>query len=250
MFDLPFDIETEFLESAKSLGGSRPQRILTDGRLAENSDFVFPHAEVVIELKSLEEDHIESAQIIEKASALYEAELESGKAPVVAFGDVRMTTEGFSEDYKQKIANLYRVPIARLMKKANRQNLSTMQTQGYSQPVGVFLLANNNETALDPDHLRWILQQELRSEKYPGIDVAIAISGELMATTPAIGNLISYWIKVSKLIGDKGREPFLENIRAAWHSHLSTLLGVSGNEIQGNPRTLSALASSRGISRK
>lgn len=243
MRDRNLDIETELLEAFKPLGGVRPPRTPSKERLLENSDYVFPDMEIVIELKSLEEDHIASERTIEKASAIYAAELRSGAAPVVAFGEVRMTTEGFSEEYKRKIADLYRVPIARLMRKANGQNLSTIQALGYSQPMGVFMLANNNETALDPGHLQWVLNQELLNGDYPGIDVAIAFSGALMAVAPGLKEPLDYWIKVSRHVGDKGRESSLERLRDAWYTYLSSRRGVRPQGFQADLQTLASLES-------
>ena len=116
-----FNVEDEFAEAISAIGGTRVTELL--GRLPGhlNADFAFMADSVVAELKCLDKDQVNDEKIIEKASTLYSEELRAGEAPVVAFGEVRLTTEGFREEYVRKVAALYRIPIERVVKKAASQ---------------------------------------------------------------------------------------------------------------------------------
>lgn len=156
-----FNVEDELTAAIVPIGGKRVSEFLGRAPGHENADYFFPAASVIAELKCLDEDKISDERIFEKASQLYTDELKSGRAPVVVFGEVRMTTKDFSAEYSQKIGNLYRVPIERLVKKADSQIRQTVEALKVTAPTGVFLLANNNHTALDPQHAWYIVNEIL-----------------------------------------------------------------------------------------
>lgn len=226
-----FNVEDELTTAIVPIGGQRVAAFLGRAPGHENADYFFPAAQVVSELKCLDEDKISDEKIIEKASQLYADELKSGRAPVVAFGQVQMTTKDFSEEYKRKIGNLYRVPIERLAKKADSQIRQTLQALKVAEPTGLFLLANNNHTALDPQHAWYIVNQILAQDKYPSINAAVVFSGNLGAAFSGAPNRLDYWIEVQR----PGMQPvapqFLSSLREAWHAHLATILGQSAAPI-------------------
>lgn len=220
-----FSVEDELAIAIESIGGKRVTTVLGRAPGHKNADFVFPSAAVISELKCLDDNKIVDRRIVEKASRLYVEELQSGRAPVVVFGTVRMTTEGFSESYKQKIGNLYRVPIERLARDANRQIEQTSRALKMEQSAGLFLLANNNHTALDPQHAWFIVNQILGQDKYPSINTAVVFSGNLGAALPDVPNRVDYWIEIQRP-GMRSVDPqFLSSLRETWHVHLAQVLG-------------------------
>jgi hypothetical protein len=220
-----FNVEDELAAAIEPIGGRRVTAVL--GRVPghKNADFVFPSASVVSELKCLDEDKIVDQRIIEKASNLYVEELQSGCAPVMVFGEVRMTTEGFSDGYKRKIADLYRVPIERLARDANQQIEQTAQALKMEHTAGLFLLANNNHTALDPQHAWHIVNQILGQDKYLSINTAVVFSGNLGAVLPDAPNRVDYWIEIQRP-GMRAVDPqFMSSLRETWHARLAQILG-------------------------
>lgn len=240
-----FDVEEELATAIASIGGKRVTAILGRAPGHKNADFVFSSASVISELKCLDEDKIVDQRIIEKASRLYVEELQSGRAPVVVFGRARMTTEGFSESYKQKIGDLYRTPIERLARDADRQIERTIQALKMEQPAGLFLLANNNHTALDPQHAWYIVNQILGQDKYPSINTAVVFSGNLGAALPDTPNRVDYWIEIHRPRMRSVDPEFLSSLREAWHARLAQVLGESlaSFALPTNMSTLSRLES-------
>lgn len=220
-----FNVETELAAAIKPIGGQRVTTVLGKKPGHKNADFFFPSESVISELKCLDDDKIVDERIIEKASQLYAAELLSGQAPVVAFGTVRMTTENFSDEYKQKIGNLYRVPIERLVRDANQQIEETGQALKITRPLGLFLLANNNHTALDPQHAWYIVNQILMQDKYQSINTAVVFSGNLAAVLPNSPNRVDYWIEVQRFGIPPVDSAFLDSLRQAWYARLAQILG-------------------------
>lgn len=222
-----FNVEDELTAAIVPIGGQRVAAFLGRKPGHENADYFFPAASVVSELKCLDEDKISDERTIEKASQIYANELNSGRAPVIVFGEVQMTTKDFSEEYKQKIGNLYRVPIERLAKKADSQIQQTMRALKATKPTGLFLLANNNHTALDPQHLWYVVNQILAQDRYPSINAAVVFSGNLGSGLPGAPNRVDYWIEIQRPGMQPVSSPFLSSLREAWHARLAQVLGES-----------------------
>lgn len=221
-----FNVEDELTTAIVPIGGQRVAALLGRTPGHENADFYFPAASVVSELKCLDEDKLFDERIIEKASQLYVEELRSGRAPIVAFGEVQMTTKDFSEEYKRNIGNLYRVPIERLARKADRQIQQTIQALNVAQPTGLFLLANNNHTALDPQHAWYVVNQILAQDKYPSINAAVVFSGILGSALPDTPNRVDYWIEIQRSDMRHIDPQFLSSLRGAWHARLAQIIGA------------------------
>lgn len=239
-----FNVEDEFAAAISRVGGQRATEVI--GRLPghENADFLFLSAAVVAELKCLDEDKIADERIIMKASQLYVEELNSGRAPVVAFGTVRMTTQGFSEEYTRKVFDLYRVPIERQIKKADRQIAATTHAIKMPNSAGLLLVANNNHTALDPWHAGYILNEILAKPEHTNINSAVLFSGNLAAAMPGESERIDYWVQINRDSQAPVDQAFLSQVRSAWHSHLEQLFACqAAHQGISDMNTLSRLES-------
>jgi hypothetical protein len=218
--DMRFCVEDEFAEAIKAIDGVRIAEVLGNHPGHLNADFAFIADSVVAELKCLDKDQINDDGVIEKASNLYAEELIAGNAPIVVFGEVQMTTADFSDEYAQKIADLYRVPIERVVKKAANQIFETVSALKLANPIGLLLMANDNHSALDPSHLQALLHAILSKPDYASIDIAIVFSGNLAAAMPGISQRVDYWIPLVR----KGIKPatneFLGRLREAWVARL------------------------------
>ena len=241
-----FNVEDEFAEAIKPIGGVRVTDVL--GRLPGhlNADFAFVADSVVAELKCLDKDQINDEGIIEKASNLYAEELNAGKAPVVVFGEVHMTTAGFSEAYARKIADLYRVPVERVVKKAADQIAQTTGPLKISEPVGLLLLANDNHSALDPSHMAALVHEILSKPDYAGINIAVVFAGNLAATMPGSTQRVDYWIPIVCGEVTPAIDEFLGKLREAWLSRLEYIFGIKRTYAgPGDIQTLVQLESRR-----
>lgn len=242
---MKFDVEDEFAEAIKAVGGVRVSQVLGSHPSHLNADFAFIVDAVVAELKCLEKDQINDDGFIEKVADLYIEELMAGKAPVVAFGDVHMTTAEFSDEYARKVADLYRIPIERVVKKAAKQISQTATALKLANPVGLLLVANDNHSALDPVHLKGLLHAILSKPDYASIDAAIMFSGNLPAAVPGSALPIDYWITLVRP-GRPVTNDFLERLRGAWVARLGHIYGATINSSDAcDVHTLTQLESRR-----
>lgn len=238
-----FNVEDEFAAAISSIGGKRVTSLIGHAPTRENADFAFPEQAVVAELKCLDEDKMFDERIIQKASNIYLAEVQRGQAPVVAFGEVELSTAGFSADYTRQIANFYRVPIERQIRKADRQIAVTVGDLGQPDARGLLLVANNNHTALDPWHAQYILSEILGQSLYPNINAAVFFAGNLGSVAPGSSERIDYWIEVRRPSRPPIDSAFLAAVRAAWYRRLTELFGADNQIVRVDMQALLRLES-------
>jgi len=236
------DVEHEMLNCVVGLGGDRVSNSVGESPNFENADFIFKEQKVISELKSLEENKILDERIIQKASNLYIEELASGKAPVVLFGTRVMTTHGFSGEFTKKIIDLYKIPIQRVVKKANNQIKETKKALNLPDFKGLLIIANNNHNALDPWHADYILGQILRKPDYSSINTAIYLSADQTSIHPESKKEFGVWIVKHRTQIPGISNDFLEKFRNAWFVHYSNVKGEKKHfQFQVNESQLAVL---------
>ena len=221
---MPFNVEDELAAALAPIGCVRVTYLLGRAPGHENADFFFQAENVVAELKCLDEDKDDDDRIIEKASSLYLEELRAGRAREIVFGEVQMTTAGYSSDFTTKISSLYRVPIERQVRKADRQIAETKVALHRKTASGLLLVANNNHTALDPWHAWSLLDAIMKQPAYTNINSAVLFAGNLGARLPGMKERIDYWIEFNR-IGISAVSVTSSAARDAWFGHLARLFG-------------------------
>jgi hypothetical protein len=235
-----FSVESELAAALALIGCVRVTDLLGRVPSHANADFFFDAANLVAELKCLDEDKIRDDRIIEKASTLYLEELTAGRAPEVVFGEAQMTTSGYSAEFTSKIAGLYRVPIERQIRKADKQIAETKVALDRPDATGLLIIANNNHTALDPWHAWSLIDEILNKPAYPNINSALLFAGNLGAVVPGHSDRIDYWIEFHRKSGPAVDRNTLSAIRNAWFMHLGKLLDRAVGSIR--PSNLTTLA--------
>ena len=110
----------------------------------QNADYVFPEDKVIIELKTIETEIHNTDQFREKMTVLNRRILARFKKGPLSLDPV------VQREWLKGFVDLYRPPIARLIKKANAQIKSTSQNLGYADYKGVLLLVNDGLKELPP----------------------------------------------------------------------------------------------------
>ena len=70
---MPENIDVEFYEAMRPIGGLRPAEIEGSAGTVSNADVVFPDEDVILEVKTLMVDPTERADHIQKVSEIYRA---------------------------------------------------------------------------------------------------------------------------------------------------------------------------------
>lgn len=109
-----------------------------------NADFIFPGDKVIIELKTLETEVQNTDQFREKMLIVnLKLRARYKKTPLSLDPEV-------SAHYLTAFIELFRAPLARIIKKANSQIKSTKQNLDYTDHQGILLLINDGLRELPP----------------------------------------------------------------------------------------------------
>jgi hypothetical protein len=109
-----------------------------------NADYIFPSNKVIIELKTLETEVGNTDQFLEKMNVIHRKLYgKFKKTPLSIDPEVSL-------EYLKAFIDLYRAPIARIVKKANKQIKSTKKNFSYEDHQGILLLINDGLKELPP----------------------------------------------------------------------------------------------------
>jgi hypothetical protein len=218
------DLDQEFGIAMEAIGGQRLGTLPKGTFKAENADFLFPESGVIAELKCLDRDTIADQKIVEKASAIYAEALKARATKKIAFGTVYMTSDDLSEEFGAKFRDLYSVPIARVLKKADGQIEATRAALNLYKAQGLLLLANNANSALHPPNARDVLGTLLReSDSFPNIDHVVYFTANMFSEFD--GWKAHVWYSAGRRGHPDMSEHFLRKVRKAWFAHHERLVG-------------------------
>ena len=118
----------------RHIDGQIVEDILPEPRNFENADFLFRAAEVVVELKEVETEFSSSPGFHARFDALMSRLMaEDPNWRPVLLGGAGTYPNWFYPEY----VRLFRPPIARILRKANRQLRDTKEHFGIGRPSGV-----------------------------------------------------------------------------------------------------------------
>lgn len=218
------DLDREVGIALEAMGGQRLDALPKGTFAGENADFLFRDFGVIAELKCLDRDTIADEKIVQKASAIYAEALRACAVKKVAFGTVYMSSDDLSEEFGARIRDLYAVPIARVLKKADSQISATRDSLGLPRAQGLLLLANNANSALHPPNARDVLGRLLRDpDSYPNINHIIYFTANLFSEFD--GWKAHVWYSAGRREHPDMSSHFLRKVRKAWFAHHERLAG-------------------------
>lgn len=135
--------EPTFDAFVERFGGTRIDALHRDLDV-QNADYMFAREKVIIELKILETEVGNTQQFREKMTVASRRIYSKYRKTPLA-----LDSEIFAE-YLKAFIDLYRTPLARIVKKANAQIKSTKQNLGYSDHQGILMLVNDGLKELPP----------------------------------------------------------------------------------------------------
>jgi hypothetical protein len=226
------DVENELSTAIVSIGGLRVDQIVKS-ITSKNADFYFERHNAIAELKILKKDQISDPGFVKRVSDIYAKYLRAGRTQNRVFGTVRISTEGFPEDFRLEIAKLYAAPVGRVIRNADRQIQETRRLLGAPSANGLLLLVNDGNTALDPSHLRWIIGEHLREGMNTNIHHVIYFTVNMSVDIPNRGAFISVpsdmdlnvWYSAGRKALPSINVNLEGELRTAWFSHLSKIVG-------------------------
>jgi hypothetical protein len=215
----PIHVESSWQEFVRQADGAVVADLVAEPRSFENADFLFAQHGVVAELKEVETEFSRSPAVASGFDALM------GRA-VAKDPEWRPPILGgaYPNCLAQEFIRLFRPPLSRILKKANRQIRDTKAHFGITTPTGLLLLVNDGFTALEPHFVR-SLACGLLTTSYPSVDCLLYLTVNRYveiagSNTPILLVAPSYSDRVSDSFVD-----FVENLCLKWGDFLEAKIG-------------------------
>lgn len=168
----PVPVEATWRQFVRQVGGSVLDDLLPSNRSFENADFWFESSRVTAELKEVETEFSSSKAFHDGFDRVMTRLVkEQPEWKPVLLGGTTPTPSWVNTE----LLRLFRPPLSRILKKANRQLRATKQHFGSPTPLGILLFANDGFASLSPEWVR-ALASDLLVHSYSSIDCFVYLT--------------------------------------------------------------------------
>lgn len=223
----PVDIENTWRTFIRSIGGTVLEDTLPLPRNFENADFFFKEHQVVAELKEIETEFSKGEYFHKKHIELLEklVSLEPSWRPSLLGG-----TTPYPDWYKKDFIRIFRPPLQRILKKANKQIRETKSFLGIHQPTGIILLANDGFNSLPPNIARGLIAEILKNS-FSSIDCCIYITINQYIALPDSNEPKLIWAPMYSDRANESLVRFVDKLGENWLNYLETTIGPFSSRI-------------------
>lgn len=217
----PLNVEATWREFVHGYGGAVVEDLLPNPRTFENADFLFHNKGVVAELKEVATEFGSSAAFAAGFDELMSKVLvENPSWKPALFGGKEPLPEWFWYEF----VRLFRPPISRILKKANRQLRDTKAHFKLAEATGVLLFVNDGFTAIGPEPVR-ALAASLLQHSYSSIDcfVYLTVNRYIEIADSDVPRLL--WAPVYSDRAPNRLVDFVNALGGAWFSFLESKIG-------------------------
>jgi hypothetical protein len=236
----PLPVENTWDAFVPGVGGARVTSQVNTSSALENADYLFATEQVVVELKEIESSLDTSRRFRKDFDALMRRVLAQDPEWRPSFRGGDTIPPWFYPEY----VRLFRPPISRILKKANRQIRSTKLQLGIQNNCGVLILVNDGFTMLPPDWVR-ALAASLLVDSYSSIDCLVysTLNRYIEVRGSDLAHLI--WVPTYSDRAPPELQFFVNDLGRRWFNHIEHLLGTFDGRTE-TPDT-DALRGSRAI---
>lgn len=217
----PLDVEATWREFVSRSGCTVVEQIVPNPRTFENADFLFQEKGVIAELKEVVTEFGTSAAFIKSFDELMSnviAENPNWK-PVLIGGN-----EPLPNWFRREFVRLFRPPISRILKKANRQLRDTKAHFGIKEATGILLFVNDGFTALGPEPVR-ALAASLLQNSYSSIDCFVYLTVNRYIAFPGSDVPRLVWAPVYSDRAPDWLVDFVNSLGNSWFTFLESKIG-------------------------
>lgn len=209
----------------ESVGGHRIDALHPNPGVL-NADYVFPADKVIIELKTLETEIQRSHQFQAKMQVVHrQLYSKYKKTPLSLDPEV-------SFQYLKAFIDLFRAPLARIAKKANRQIKSTRENLGYDDYQGILLLINDNLRELPPRLMLGTLGRILNGSCSSVRAMIYLTNHYILIPGDEYGRIL--WVPLYADAEGDGLVDFVNRLGAQWFDYCESL-GQPSDDRQAGP---------------
>jgi hypothetical protein len=217
----PLSVEETWNEFVHSSGGIRISELLSKNPDFENADYFFKSEGVIAELKEIETEfgsgkafHIGYEALIKRLMAedpYWRPELLGGNGV-------------YPNWFYPEFVRLFRPPISRVLKKANRQIRQTKDYLGITEPKGILLFVNDGFTSIGPDILLRLVC-EILMNSYSSIDcfLYLTVNRYIEIKDSDMPSLV--WIPIYSIRGEDLLHDFINDLGSKWFKYLESKIG-------------------------
>lgn len=217
----PIPVEPTWDEFVPTAGGLVVKAALPRSPDFENADYFFTDARVVAELKELETELSRTDAFFKKFVDLHRrvvAEDPSWKP--VLFGGSGAYPTWFWPAYRR----IFRPPLARILKKANRQLRETKSQYGIDEPCGIVLFVNDGFTGIGPAYVV-ALAADILQNSYSSIDCFVYLTVNRYVEVPGSDLAHLVWIPVYSDRAPVSLVDFVNTLGRQWFDFIERKIG-------------------------
>jgi hypothetical protein len=231
-----FDSEKLFDQCVSAAGGARVQEIVGRSPNFDNADYFFRADNVVAEFKSLQKDFLTAPDVTRKMHHLFNEWAASGKVQP-QYGEAIIWTDRLPLECARQLIGLFKNPLEQPLKKANKQIAQTKQHLQCSEAIGLLILSNDGNYALDPEMTAHVLYHSLK-EKYFSVEHVLLVSANVITHIPGVAAEVFPFISIDIPERRKLTEVFLNKLGICWTVVLRTATGRNLGTFSGLVRQL------------
>jgi hypothetical protein len=217
----PIDVEATWQGFVRSVGGQVIEDLVPHPRTFENADFLFPAVPAVAELKEIKTE-------FEKSDAFVKGYLSLLQRLVDEDPDWRRRIWAGEGDYPNwfsgEVIRLFRPPISRVLKKANRQIKETKEHFNIVDSTGVLIFVNDGFTALEPHFVR-ALACNLLANSYSSIDCFLYITVNRYVEVHGSDVPKLLWLPTFSDRVSASMSEFINDLGRKWYEFLEAKIG-------------------------
>ena len=213
------NIDEDFTEAMRSIGGKRPVEIDPACEDTDNADIVLQRDNVIVEIKTLIEDPRDKRDFSEKYGAMYEEWTRQGKVPPQAnpiMIDTSRIPPECAREFLLRITRRVKADVT----KSNRQIKRLKQTLDMPTAKGLLVLCNSGNAFLPPDVLLYGLHHALGRD-HSSINWLIYMTHGLQVQLPGMpepGDLFTQPVREGY---DPMPDELFNRVGDAWMSYIS-----------------------------
>jgi hypothetical protein len=238
----PLPVENTWREFVRKVGGEVVEDLVPEPRNFENADFLFAKEKVVAELKVVETEFSSSDAFFTKFDQLMSRVVEEDPSwrPELFGG-----SGAYPKWFYPEFVRIFRPPVSRILKKANRQIRDTKSHFKITDRSGVLIFVNDGFTSLGPEPIR-ALACSLLQHSYSSIDCFLYLTVNRYIEFPDSDTPRLLWAPVYSERASDSLVDFIDSLGRRWFNNLESIIGPFTHR-EETPVSEASLSGSRAI---
>jgi hypothetical protein len=225
----PILVEPTWQEFVRQSGGVLVADLLTEPCQFANADFVFLGSGIVAELKVVETEFSTSRGFLGGLDKLISrVMIEDPSWRPLLFGGSGKYPKWFYREF----VRLFRPPISRILKKANRQLRDTKRHFAIQSGTGVLLFVNDGFASLEPEWIR-ALAWELLQHSYSSIDCFLYLTVNRYVEIAGSDTPRLLWVPTYSERAPDFLVEFIDDLGRKWFDFLEQRVGPFTTRTEG-----------------